>query len=207
MKTGPQRNSVVADHRAAWSGIPQVVPSSHCTSCDVCCHFPDKDSLLAPYFTAEEIVLAVDAGVPERHFSDPAGCKITLVRFHEGYRCPAFNPEQHHCSIYPVRPFDCRIYPFALMEPEIPATGHAGVLGLDTKCPYILKSEASETIERATDALMSHLGSHAVQTLLQNDPGLINPFQEDVNMLDHFPSSHSPHPAQKKVTGDRHGGD
>ncbi|HEY5627110.1 MAG TPA: hypothetical protein VIR79_04150, partial [Nitrospira sp.] len=48
---------------AASAVLPQLVPSSTCLRCEVCCRFPDPDSPLRPYFTEQEVSRAVAGGV------------------------------------------------------------------------------------------------------------------------------------------------
>lgn len=105
--------------------LPQLVPSQVCLSCDVCCRFPDRDSFLRPYFTAEEIQRAVARGIDRSHFPDPSGCQIALTPHPsgEGYLCPAFDPTTSHCRIYEDRPLDCQIYPLAVMWAPPTAAG------------------------------------------------------------------------------------
>ena len=59
--------------------LPQLVPSSTCFRCDVCCRFPEAESFLRPYFTPEEIAAAVANGVPAAAFPHTSGSRITLV--------------------------------------------------------------------------------------------------------------------------------
>ncbi|MFM8551179.1 MAG: hypothetical protein ACKOCD_02535, partial [Nitrospiraceae bacterium] len=61
------------------TSFPQCVPSRVCVSCDVCCRFPEPDSFLRPYFTAEEIAQAAAQGIDPALFPDPAGSQIGLV--------------------------------------------------------------------------------------------------------------------------------
>ena len=70
--------------------LPQLVPSSACLRCDVCCRFPDPDSPLRPFFTGEEISRAVDHGLETKVFHDRSGCQITVVpdTQGEGFVCP-----------------------------------------------------------------------------------------------------------------------
>ncbi len=93
--------------------------------CDVCCRFPERDSLLRPYFTAEEIRRATARGVDPSHFPDPNGCQVSVVPTPsgEGYLCPAFDPQTSHCRIYEDRPLDCQIYPLAVMWTPPAAVG------------------------------------------------------------------------------------
>lgn len=98
-------------------GMPQIVPSHVCVACDVCCRFPEAESFLRPYFTAQEIEAALARGLDPAYFADRRGGQVSLVRnpAGEGFLCPAFDPATSHCRIYDVRPLDCQIYPLALM--------------------------------------------------------------------------------------------
>src|SRR5437016_3656654 len=74
--------------------LPQHVPSRVCLSCDVCCRFPEADSFLRPYFTAQEITEAVSRGIDPAAFPNPHGSQIRVVPSPagEGYLCSAFDP-------------------------------------------------------------------------------------------------------------------
>src|SRR5215216_1174192 len=97
--------------------LPQYVPGGVCRTCDVCCHFPEADSFLRPYFTQEEIADAVAHGIPDRQFSDASGSQVIVVPHPagDGYLCPAFDPLESRCTIYEHRPLDCQLYPLGLM--------------------------------------------------------------------------------------------
>ncbi len=168
-------------------GMPllQLVPSRVCLQCDVCCRFPERDSLLRPYFTAEEIRRAIARGVDPSHFPDPNGCQVSVVPnpSGEGYLCPAFDPQTSHCRIYEDRPLDCQIYPLAVMwsvdRQEI-------VLGWDAKCPFIREAvpvDIRAYAERITGLLEQ---DRAVETFVAH-PRLIGGFQDDVVILNTLP--------------------
>ncbi len=163
-----------------WEGIPRIVPSSWCFACDVCCRFPEKDSFLAPYFTGEEIQWALREGTSFSRFSDEGGCKIGLLPHEEGYICPCFSPEDHHCRIYAHRPLDCRIYPFALM---IDPAGSRLLLGIDMKCPFVQDAAHRPAIAAAANLLAALLDSSPFLELLRENPGLVNRWQDDVRVL------------------------
>lgn len=174
-------HAVVKSH----AELPQIVPSSTCLRCDVCCRFPDPDSALRPYFTAEDIEQAVAAGMDKTAFSDRHGSQVTVVpdRKSDGYLCPAFDQATSHCTIYDRRPFDCRIYPLALMWNE---THDEVVLGWDTKCPF-LREQVPADIHRHAVQVMAHLERPEVVKMLGAHPRLIGRFQEDVVVLASLP--------------------
>jgi uncharacterized protein len=178
---------------------PQVVSSAVCFQCKVCCRFPEEDSGLRPYFTADEIQQAVAHGVPASSFPNHGGSQVKVVPHptDEGFLCPAFDPATHHCRIYTIRPLDCQLYPFALMWNE----HHDTVLfGWDTLCPFLpdypLKDPTSKgetspgsTIElprkliEQARTVAAYLESNEVLNALAAHPGLVTPFQPDVVVL------------------------
>jgi Fe-S-cluster containining protein len=162
--------------------LPQLVPSKRCLSCDVCCRFPEKDSPLAPYFTAEEIIKAVARGVSAERFSNPGGCKIELIPHTQGdgYICPAFDPMTNGCRIYEDRPLDCQLYPLALMWNPSKTTV---LLGYDRKCPFIQETLFDDTSSDYARTLASHFESDKMILTLRSHPGLIGAYQEDVMIL------------------------
>jgi len=159
--------------------IPQIVPPSWCMSCDVCCHFPEEDSFLAPYFTRDEIDKALKEGLSRELFKNPEGCKIQLVPFGEGFICPAYDPHTSRCRIYPIRPLDCKLYPFALMED---IRGESIILGVDEKCPFIMESREESWIRDRATTLARIIEGELFPILLENRE-LIGPYQEDVYPL------------------------
>jgi hypothetical protein len=165
--------------------LPQLVPSSACFSCDVCCRFPEADSFLRPYFTRQEISAAVAHGLPAACFPEASGAQINLMRnpAGEGYLCPAFDPATGRCGIYEVCPLDCQIYPLALMWDEARETV---LLGWDSKCPF-MREAVPEAIAAHADRVAGLLaGESMVETILAN-PRLIGRFQEDVVVLRTLP--------------------
>lgn len=168
--------------------LPQIVPSQTCFQCDVCCRFPEPESFLRPYFTREEIERAIEAGVDPASFPDPEGGQVRLVPSPagEGYLCPAFDPETNRCGIYDARPLDCQIYPLALMRGR---DGRRVVLGWDEKCPFVGERRGAEPgaqspdLQSYADEIAALLEQEDTITVLENNPRLIGPYQEDVIVL------------------------
>lgn len=160
--------------------VEQIVPSSACFACDVCCRFPEATSPLRPYFTREEIRAAIARGISPDAFPDHAGSKVTVVPHGDGYMCPAFEPATGRCGIYEDRPLDCRLYPVAVMWNEART---AVLMGWDSKCPFIrdnLQSPESRSYVERTAALLE---SDATVGIFASHPQLIGSFQEDVIVL------------------------
>jgi uncharacterized protein len=161
--------------------LPQLVPSHICLRCDVCCRFPDPDSALRPYFTENEIVRALAGGIEEKAFPDQRGSQVILVpdTHGEGFHCPAFETATSICRIYEQRPFDCQLYPLALMWNK---PYDQVVLGWDTKCPF-MREQIPEEIQRHADRVLVLLEQPDVRGHVVAHPRLIGRFQEDVVVL------------------------
>lgn len=166
---------------AAPRVLPQLVPSSACFRCDVCCRFPDPDSPLRPYFTGEEISRAVNHGLETQAFPDRSGCQVTVVpdTQGEGFVCPAFESQSGTCRIYEQRPLDCQLYPLAMMWN---AAQDEVVLGWDTKCPF-MQEQLPESIRAHMERVMKILQQRTVVQQIADHPRLIGRFQEDVVRL------------------------
>jgi uncharacterized protein len=165
--------------------LPQLVPSHTCLQCDVCCRFPDPDSVLRPYFTGEEITHALAAGIDTTAFPNLGGSQVLLVPdpHGEGFLCPAFEKATATCRIYAQRPFDCQIYPLALMWDK----PHGQVLlGWDTKCPF-MREQIPEEIQHHADRVLVLLDQPDMRDHVVSHPRLIGRFQEDVVVLAPLP--------------------
>jgi Fe-S-cluster containining protein len=162
--------------------LPQIVPSDLCLRCDVCCRFPERESFLRPYFTPQERERAIASGLDADLLPEPAGGKIRLIPHPagEGYICPAFDPATQYCRIYSVRPLDCRLYPLALMRDE---EGRGRLLGLDSKCPYVQDAVNEPQLMTYARRMARRLAEPSLARVLAANPGLINPYQEDVRLI------------------------
>lgn len=162
--------------------LPQIVPGEVCLRCDVCCRFPERESFLRPYFTAEERERAIAHGLAPEHLPEARGGRIRLVPHPagEGCLCPSFDPATQHCAIYPVRPLDCRLYPLSLMRDE---EGRTRLLGLDTKCPYVQDPAHASTLAAYARTVGRLLAEPEPARVLADNPDLIGRYQEDVESV------------------------
>ncbi len=160
--------------------LEQIVPSKVCFSCDVCCRFLEQDSFLAPIFTQAEMKRAIANGVNPDFFrptADRKSARVKLIPNGDMYICPCFNPETSECTIYPIRPLDCQIYPFALMYNQ----DHTRVvLGVDMICPYGEAEIQQEAFQHYIDYMASYLESDSVVETIAANWQLIGTYQETV---------------------------
>jgi len=140
--------------------LNQTVPSPVCVSCDICCHFLSQDSLMAPIFTFKERERTIEAGFSPDLFDptdDGKSSQIRLKAYEKMFICPAFSPETGECSIYPIRPIDCQIYPFVIAFDE---DRKQVLLCVDRICPYT-EMEISK-FYRDSNQVVAFLESDAV---------------------------------------------
>ena len=161
----------------------QIIPSEVCFSCDVCCRFLEADSPLAPIFTETERQKAVAHGINPTLFrpqADGKSAQIQLKPHDDFYICPFFEPETSHCTIYPMRPLDCQLYPFALMFSE---DGSEVVLGVDTLCPFGEAHLETEGFQRHIQDVIDFVESEAVTAQIIANWSLIGDYQDTVKIV------------------------
>ena len=161
----------------------QIIPSEVCFSCDVCCRFLEADSPLAPIFTEKEKENAVSQGANPALFhpqADGKSAQIQLKPHKNFYICPFFDPETSHCTIYPIRPLDCQLYPFALMFSE---DGNEVVLGVDTLCPFGETHLETEAFQRHIRHVIDYVESEAVTAQIAANWSLIGDYQDTVKII------------------------
>ena len=161
----------------------QIIPSEVCFSCEVCCRFLEADSPLAPIFTEKEKENAVAHGTAPTLFrpqADGKSAQIQLKPHKDFYICPFFDPETSHCTIYPIRPLDCQLYPFALMFSE---NGSEVVLGVDTLCPFGEEHLETEAFQRHIRHVIDYVESEAVTAQIAANWSLIGDYQDTVKIV------------------------
>ncbi len=180
----------VSDSHRSLMMLPQHVPSRVCVTCEVCCRFPEAESFLRPYFTAEEVRAAIAAGLPADVFPHPEGGQIRLVPHPggDGYLCPAFDLATSQCRIYDDRPFDCQLYPLAVMWS---ADHQSIVLGGDAKCPFLAAGGDAAVSTGAFDSyareMATRLQTPELLELFERNPRLVTRYQDDVVVVQTLP--------------------
>ena len=161
----------------------QIIPSEVCFSCDVCCRFLEAGSPLAPIFSKMETEEVITHGADPSLFRPQADGKSTQIQLksHEDfYICPFFDAETSHCTIYPIRPLDCQLYPFALMFSE---DGSEVVLGVDTLCPFGEEHLETETFQRHIHHVINYIESEAVTAQIVANWSIIGDYQDTVKIV------------------------
>ena len=169
--------------------LNQIIPSDVCFSCDVCCRFLEADSPLAPIFTEAETETVIASGVDPARFrpqADGKSAQIQLKSHKDFYICPFFDPETSHCTIYPIRPLDCRLYPFALMFSE---DGSEVMLGVDTLCPFGEEHLETEAFQCHIRDVINYIESEEVTEQILENWCIIGDYQDTVKIVHTFSKS------------------
>jgi uncharacterized protein len=158
---------------------PQLVPSEICLECPVCCRFPEKKADLSPFFFPAErqaVELMPSSGL-FREKAEGLSSKAELVKCGHGFACSFFNPGDHTCQIYEARPLDCSMYPAVVMKSKDQRTV---LLGADTKCPALSRSEVSAKLQNYLNWIQRYLESTDLSSLILKHPQFISIYQEEV---------------------------
>jgi Fe-S-cluster containining protein len=93
-----------------------------CQTCRGCCKFEPDDAYFATLFAEEEIAAIKNAGMyknvflPYRESSDVYQIRLVKSAVNPSLLvCPYLDEDTHLCTIYHLRPFDCRFWPFVFM--------------------------------------------------------------------------------------------
>ena len=161
----------------------QIIPTDVCLSCDVCCRFLEKDSPLAPIFTENETGRLISKGIDRALFQrqkDGKSNQIALIPHEDHYICPFFEPETHHCKIYPTRPLDCRLYPFTIMFSE---DRTRVVLGVDMLCPFSEEQFKLDYFQHHLQHIIDYVESEDVRSQILENWSLICDYQDTVKVF------------------------
>lgn len=103
--------------------LKRPIGRKECAAClDFCCKFERNGWSAAPIFLESEYK-AIKENRESRRLFKPFGktgaWQVILKKARKNeYLCPFFTRDSRLCSIEPLKPFDCRFFPFAFMKGE-----------------------------------------------------------------------------------------
>ena len=152
-------------------GVPQVIPSQVCLACEGCCRFKDSQSEWRPRLTKMEKQKHLSPLDRERVGQEPGPRKdhddyfLATEAWHAQVKCVFFQPEDHTCSIYAARPFECRLYPFLLLWENDQLA-----LGVHLSCPYVQEHRYDPAFLEHIMAVKAYLGTESLLGILADNP-------------------------------------
>lgn len=189
--------------------VPQMVPESWCLECKICCRFPDAQEVQTPTWSPVEEQWAHEKAVDPTWFQKSRGSTSFRPQLRScagGFRCPAFQAESNRCTIYSVRPLDCRLYPFVL---TCDANTGGVTLAMDMKCPYLRVHENDPEVAAYAQRLLHYLENPLGNAYYEQNPEIAGSSWPEFVAISELPSwkSHAthkvsslPHPALLPLT-------
>lgn len=150
--------------------LRQFVPSKVCLSCDGCCRFKEEQSEWRPKVTKDEIAKTKSRDLLSQIYSrekiDATGhIKTVLCGKSDTHFCSFFYPENNTCSIYALRPFECRLYPFVIVKKD----GQVN-LTVHHHCPFVQETRSKEIFYGYVEYLEEYFRRNEVVEFLQRNP-------------------------------------
>lgn len=137
------------------------MPPGYCLRCRGCCRFKDRQGPWQPHLLGSEKELREKTGM----VANEAGRE-------PGYRCVSLDTARNECTIYPSRPFECRLYPFVLNR-----RGDRLFLSVDPNCPYVKEQEGRAEFVAYAGKLASRL-QQALAAALRENRHLFQPYPD-----------------------------
>ncbi|HRU04436.1 MAG TPA: phosphatidylglycerol lysyltransferase domain-containing protein [Candidatus Brocadiia bacterium] len=164
--------------------LPQL-PGLDCLRCDVCCRFSSPAEDMPPGFSAGERDAILAAGMPQAAFSGAAprlGEPALLAVDGKGSLCFAFDRSTNGCRFYPLRPFDCKLYPLTLMFDD---AGANVMVAADPACPAVERMSGTAEMNAYVDAAARLLDNELLEemALRRSAIGQHKPWMERITPL------------------------
>lgn len=152
--------------------LKEILSPSSCAGCRLCCGFDESDLWEIPVFSADTSE-RLEKERPELTLL-PYGTGSRVLQMHfdgDGIaRCPALT--ENGCTLGENKPFDCRIWPFRVMEQN-----GKTVLTLAPIC------ESVQKIERERLAAFAKKISPLIREEIRKNPDIIKPYRDGYQVM------------------------
>jgi Fe-S-cluster containining protein len=166
--------------------LKQFVPSNVCLSCDGCCRFKEEQSPWRPKISRDEIENAQKQDLLSKIYSrekidasshiKTVSCGKTGLHF-----CSFFYPETNTCSVYPLRPFECQLYPFVLTKKDNQVN-----LAVHHQCPFVQEKRSVSEFSNYVNYLEYFFNQKEVLAFLRKNPFLAGEYPEHEEELEYL---------------------
>ena len=152
--------------------LKNILSSSDCASCRVCCVF-DRYDLWETPAVPETMKEALEELDPSVEFIEKDGCyRFRMTEDKEGlYYCPMLT--ETGCKLGDSKPVECRIWPYRVMR-----LGDDLVIGIASICPTMYKKPLKRLVEELDGGLADRIYEEA-----EKFPGIIKEYCEDYPIL------------------------
>lgn len=142
--------------------LKKILDQRSCAECRLCCGFDSSDIWEIPVFTAETA-----KRMPDTEFTEKNGgfiVKTPELKDEEIFFCPALTDKG--CSLGDEKPFDCRIWPFRIME-----IGGKRAITIASVCKKLYNRPLSELTAFLEEGLADKIFSYA-----DKHPEIVKPY-------------------------------
>ncbi len=155
-----------------YKDFPEFVTSEACLQCDGCCRFSDDKSVWRPKVGKEELTDSIRNDIGEEF------CLRTIDKNNQA-QCVFFRETNNKCSIYPNRPFDCRLYPFVLLKEK-----NRRFLSVHKMCPYVSSKHNSEEFKKAVCEIKKYMNGKSIKIFVSQNRHLFGEYVNYRNELE-----------------------
>ena len=153
--------------------LKKILSGDSCAECRLCCIFDRYDIWETPVFT-EELCDRIRAVKPDVQFVPKDGGYIFKAQELHGdelFSCPALTG--HGCMLGDDKPFDCRIWPYRIME-----VGGRRAITIASICDELYNRPLSQLVGFLREGLAEVIFSYA-----DAHPEIVKPYYEGYPVL------------------------
>lgn len=149
--------------------LKQLIPSSICLHCQICCRFPEKNTVWQPRLSRIETAAFKNKRLLAAKIKQGA---VELKKIGGVFCCSFFNAKKNSCRIYKIRPFDCQLYPFVLIDLQDKI-----ILAAHQLCPFVAENIQTKRFQSHASYLKKFFAKKDIQDFLRANPALIQDYQ------------------------------
>ncbi len=153
--------------------LKKILSGESCAACRLCCIFDRYDAWETPVFT-DEIRRRIQEACPEAEFVTKDGgyiFKVGEIGEDQLFSCPALT--EHGCMLGDDKPFDCRIWPYRIME-----VGGRRAITIASICEELYNRPLSQLVEFLKEGLADSIFAYA-----DEHPEIVKPYYEGYPVL------------------------
>lgn len=153
--------------------LKKILSGKSCAECRLCCVFDKTDVWETPVFT-QEIRERIEKARPGTQFISKDGGYIFRVEElgdNEEFFCPALTDTG--CMLGDDKPFDCRIWPYRIME-----IGGRRAITISSLCEELFSRPLSQLTGLLRDGL-----ADAIFTYADEHPEIVKPYYKGYPVL------------------------
>lgn len=158
--------------------LKNILSPKTCAGCRICCIFDKYDVWETPVIS-EELKRKISAARSDLKFVSKGDTGAYIFNMEdtwddkeEIFRCPALDPDSG-CTLGENKPFDCRIWPYRIME-----LGGRRVISIASICPDMYNMPLKTLCDELENGLADRIFEEAAK-----NPAMIKPYEQGYPIL------------------------